>query len=76
MTNTDLLIQKMDESGYRRLYIAEQCGLTYQGLMNKVNNKSDFTAPEIKILRILLKLSPEEVEAIFFTDDVDKTSTK
>ena len=75
MTNTDLLIQKMDASGYKRDYIAKQCGLTYQGLMNKVNNKSDFTAPEIKILRILLKLSPEEVEAIFFTDDVDKTST-
>lgn len=66
MTNTELLRQKIDESGYKLTYIAEQCGLTYQGFMNKVNNKSDFTAPEIGILRILLKLSPEEVERIFF----------
>lgn len=76
MTNTDLLIKKMDESGYKRQFIAEKCGLTYQGFMNKVNNKSDFTAPEIKILRILLKLSPKDVEEIFFIDDVDKNSTQ
>ena len=66
MTNTELLRKKIDESGYKLTYIAEQCGLTYQGFMNKVNNKSDFTAPEIGILRTLLKLSPEEVERIFF----------
>lgn len=76
MTNTELLRRKIDEAGYKLSYVAEQCGLTYQGFMNKVNNKSDFTAPEINKLRILLRLSPEDVERIFFTDDVDKSSTK
>ena len=75
MTNTELLRRKIDEAGYKLQYVAEQCGLTYQGFMNKVNNRSDFTAPEIGKLRILLKLSPEEVERIFFTSDVDNLST-
>lgn len=76
MTNTELLRKKIDESGYKLHYLAEQCDLTYQGFMNKVNDKSDFTAPEIKQLRVLLKLSPEEVENIFFIGSVDKTSTR
>ena len=76
MTNTEQLGRKIDEAGYKLSYVAEQCGLTYQGFMNKANNKSDFTAPEINKLRILLKLSPEDVERIFFTDDVDKSSTR
>ena len=76
MTNTELLRRKIDEAGYKLQFVAEQCGLTYQGFMNKVNNKSDFTAPEINALRLLLKLSPEEVERIFFTVDVDNLSTK
>lgn len=72
MTNTELLRRKIDEAGYKLQYVAEQCDLTYQGFMNKVNNRSNFTAPEINTLRLLLKLSPEDVERIFFTSDVDK----
>jgi len=76
VTNTELLRRKIDEAGYKLQFVAKQCGLTYQGFMNKVNNKSDFAAPEINALRLLLKLSPEDVERIFFTADVDKLSTK
>lgn len=68
MTNTKLLKEKISTSGYKLNYIAEQCNLTYQGLMNKVNGKNDFTAPEIHKLRELLKLSPADVEIIFFAD--------
>lgn len=75
MTNTNLLRKKITSSGYRIQFVAKKCGLTYQGFMNKVNNLSAFTAPEIKALRELLKLSPEEVEAIFFADDVDEMPT-
>lgn len=75
MTNTNLLRKKITSSGYRIQFVAQKCGLTYQGFMNKVNNLSAFTAPEIKALRELLKLSPEEVEAIFFADDVDEMPT-
>lgn len=75
MTDTGLLKVKIGESGYKLQFIAEKCNLSYQGFMNKVNNKTDFTAPEINILRELLKMSPLDVEAIFFAVDVDKTST-
>lgn len=76
MTNAEMLRSKIDESGYKIHHIAEKCGLTYQGFLNKVNGKSQFTAPEIKTLRTMLKLSPDDVESIFFTDCVDKLSTK
>ena len=72
MTNTELLRKKIDESGYKLLFIAEKCGLSYQGFMNKVNGKSEFNAPEITKLRALLEMSPEEVECIFFASVVDK----
>ena len=72
MTNTELLRKMIDDSGYKLLFIAEKCGLTYQGFMNKVNGKSEFIAPEIKALRTLLKLGPDDVERIFFTVNVDK----
>ena len=75
MTDSTLLRNKLTESGYKLGFIAEQCGLTYQGFKYKVDGKHDFTAPEIYKLRDLLRLSPDEVEAIFFANDVDKTST-
>lgn len=71
MTDTKLLNAKIEESGLKKQYIAVRCGITYQALLNKINNKSDFTAPEIKILRALLNLTAEEVELIFFTIDVE-----
>ena len=42
MTNTTLLRQKIDESGYKLQFLAEKCGLTYYGLMKKVNNETEF----------------------------------
>lgn len=66
MTNTDLLRQKIDEGGYELSYIAEQIGITPKSLLKKVNNESEFKATEIEDLRILLHLTSEEVERIFF----------
>lgn len=76
MTDTTELKRRMDESGYRIAFIAKQCSLTYQGLSNKINNVTAFTAPEIKALKDLLKLSPKEVERIFFADNVGKLPTR
>lgn len=66
MTNTDMLEDKISRSGYKKRYIAECCGISYQGLMNKIHNKSEFKAPEIKILCDILNITVEEKEAIFF----------
>lgn len=75
MTNTELLRQKIEESGYKMRFLAEKIGVTYQGFLYKVNNRSEFKASEIKTLCLLLSLSDKEREAIFFADDVDKKST-
>ena len=57
MTNTTLLRQKIDESGYKLKFLAEKCGLTYYGLMKKVNNETEFKASEIKVLCLSLVLT-------------------
>lgn len=67
MTNTDLLIKKIDESGFKRSYIAKALGLSTYGFANKVNNKTEFYSSEIKILCELLHIDTlEERENIFF----------
>ena len=64
MTNTTLLKAKIDASGYKMKYIANRIGLSYQGFLNKIRNKTDFTAPEIKSLCELLHIGTEEMEQI------------
>lgn len=71
MTNETLLRQKMEESGYKFRFIAKRIGITYQGFLNKAQNKTAFTAPEIQALTELLKLTLAEKEAIFFAPNVD-----
>ena len=41
MTNTQLLREKMEQSGYKLRFIASAVGLTYQGLLNKMNNVAE-----------------------------------
>lgn len=71
MTNTTLLEERIDRSGYKRKFIAEQCGLTYQGFLPKLKGEREFTQTEITALVYLLKLSDADRIAIFFPDEVD-----
>lgn len=71
MTNTKLLRRKIDESGYKLRYVAKQLGISYQGLMYKINNESEFKASEIQMLKNLLKLTDAEVQMIFFVSNVN-----
>ena len=66
MTNTSLLEQYIEKSGYKRAFIAQQLGITAYGLALKINNKSEFKAGEMTILTKLLKISKKDKEAIFF----------
>lgn len=66
MTNTALLEQYIERSGYKKSFIAEQLGLTAYGFALKVNNKSEFKASEMTILCELLKIKARDKEAIFF----------
>lgn len=67
MTNTKLLNEAIERSGFKRSYIAKALGLSAYGLAKKINNESEFKASEINALCDLLKIKvPEEKEAIFF----------
>lgn len=68
MTNTELLEKKIEESGYKKSYIAKVIGLkTTNVLTKKANNESEFKVSEVNLLCELLKIdSLEEREAIFF----------
>ena len=76
MTDTVLLRQKIEESGYKLRFIAQRLGITYQCLLNKINNESKFKATEILSMCELLHINLQQKEAIFFTRDVDEKSTK
>ena len=68
MTNTKLLEEKIEKSGYKKSYIAKAIGLKSTfGLLKKIRNENEFKATEINILCDLLKIETlEEKEAIFF----------
>ena len=66
MTNTNLLEQYIESSGYKKGFIAKQLGITTYGFALKVNNKSEFKASEIETLCNLLKIGAKDKEAIFF----------
>lgn len=69
MTNTELLEQKIKDSGRSKKWIAENLGITYAGLHKKINNITEFKAFEVKMICEMLGITDyEERERIFFTD--------
>lgn len=75
MTGMALLREKIDQSGFKMTYVAERCGLTYQGFKKKLDGYTEFKASEIAALIDVLHLTDAEVQAIFFDNDVDLQST-
>lgn len=75
MTDTVLLTSKIDESGFTYSEIAQELGITRQGLWKKIHNHSEFKQSEIEKITRLLKLDMEVNSKIFFKNFVDKTST-
>lgn len=69
MTNTKLLREKINQSGYKLRFIASSIGLTYQGFLKKMKNETEFKASEIQALYVLLNLNEEERKSIFFCDE-------
>ena len=68
MTNTTLLMEYIEKSGYKMSFIAKQLGITAYGFSLKVNNKSEFKASEMTILCNLLKINAKDKDAIFFAN--------
>ena len=67
MTNTEMLENKIRESGKKIGYLAAKCGLSYGTFRNCVLNKSEFRVSHIKVLCDELNIDTlREREAIFF----------
>lgn len=68
MTDSILLREKIKDSGLVLSKICKVLGMTYATFRGRVNNASDFTAPEISALVGLLHLSRDEADRIFFAN--------
>lgn len=67
MTNTELLEQKIAESGLKKIYLAEKIGLSLAGFRNCCINKAEFKASQIQTLCDELRIVDlKEKQAIFF----------
>lgn len=71
MTDSVLLASKIKENGFTCAAIAQELGITRQGLWKKINNRSEFKQTEIEKLSRLLNLDAEVGNRIFFKVDVD-----
>ena len=77
MTNTELLRDKIKDSGLKISYIAEKLGLSPAHFRRKMNNLFSFDQCEIGVLCDLLHItSLKEKEAIFFAKQVEKNDYK
>ena len=75
MTNTPLLEDYIDRSGYKRSYIAKRLGVSSYTLAMKINNESEFKASEIDSMCEILSIDMDQRMAIFFAKKVDFKST-
>ena len=76
MTDTKELQKRIDKSGLKQKFIAEQIGLTSWGFARKRDNLSEFTPSEIDGLCNLLHIDElEDRFAIFFAKKVEAEST-
>lgn len=66
MTNTKLLREKIEASGLKLQYIADQLGITRFGLYKKLQDGSEFKPSQIVILCDILKIETIEERAQIF----------
>lgn len=72
MTDTEELNKLIKKAGFKKSYIAEQCGITRQSLNAKISNRSAFTAKEISMICRILKIdSLRKKEKLFFVHEVE-----
>lgn len=72
MTDTELLKEKIENSGYRFSWIAKQLNLSPFGLRKKVNGENEFKATEIIKFQEILNISNTERDKIFLSKMLKK----
>lgn len=71
MINFDLLKKAMEDSGMPTSTIAERCGIDRGTFYNRLNHKGEFKVSEIQAISVVLGLTPEQRDAIFFDQECD-----
>lgn len=67
MTNVELLEKAIKDSGLRKRFIAKEMGMGYDRFYKKITGKIEFKASEVRNLADILKLSFDEMRAIFLS---------
>ncbi|MBF1359130.1 MAG: toxin-antitoxin system, antitoxin component, Xre family protein [Mogibacterium diversum] len=68
MINSNALRDKIETSGLKYKYLAEQLDISSYGLQLKIDGKNEFLVKEAVKLCNLLNLTNKEREDIFFND--------
>ena len=67
--NAVMLLKKVGSSGLTLTQVSKRLGLSRQSLYLKLKGKREFRAGEIKDIKDLLSLEPQELNDIFFEGD-------
>ena len=73
--NYSKLLGRMKEHGYTQEKLAQEIGISAGTMSQKLNNKAHFYHPEMQKICDLLNIRGADVDAIFFTLEVEKYST-
>ena len=68
MVNTQLLDERIEQSGLKVGFIVEKIGLSRNGFDKKRKGKTPFRTAEIYVLSDLLKLSDDDKTTIFYAN--------
>lgn len=72
MTDCNALQEWIEESGYKKAFIAAKLGITRAGLAKKLSRKSEFKADEILAFTRDLNMSTDTRDKIFFAEVVER----
>lgn len=71
MTDFELLLSKIEDSGMTMVAIAKKSGIDRATLYNRLKGKGEFTASEIVNLSNVLRLSKTDRDKIFLPSSVN-----
>lgn len=67
MTDIDLLLERIKDSGMKMVAIAEKSGIERATIYNRLRGKGEFTASEIVALSDVLRLNRDDRDKIFLS---------